>query len=170
MKIFLLGEGGIGTAIKESLSDHSVVKITEEGDGDWLVMAHGFIGEVQVAETFAVNTITSIQLTESMLPRLNKGVIYISSTSGIRGNTKFPIYSASKAAINSYAATMARKHPDLQFYALCPGPTNTKMWRSLGLEGKAQEPIEVAKAVQRILNGEFKSGDIITVRNGEITV
>jgi hypothetical protein len=42
------------------------------------------------------------------------------------------------------------------------------MWRSLGLEGEAQHPSEVAKAVQRIMSGEFKSGDIITVRNGEV--
>lgn len=169
MKIFLTGQtGGIGTAIREYLKDYQLVHFPEEVD--WLIFAHGVIGEQNIEQTFGVNTMNCIMLTEKFLPYLKKGVIYISSTAGRRGNTKFPIYSASKAALNSYAETMARKHPELQFYALCPGPTNTAMWRKLELGGDAQEPVEVAKAVQAILDGGFKSGDIITVRDGKVTL
>lgn len=168
MKIYLTGEtGGIGLAIKEYFKDNNF-RPTEEID--WVIMAHGVLNEEKIRDTFEVNVEHCIYVTQELIPRLKKGIIYISSTAGIRGNTKLPIYSASKAALNSYAQTMARKHLDLQFYALCPGPTNTKMWQSLGLEGKAQDPSEVAKAVQRIMTGEFKSGDIITVRNGVVTV
>lgn len=169
MNIYLTGStGGIGSAIKEALGEHNFINDNKEID--WLIVAHGVIDEVQVLHHFTVNTVLPIQLTQSLFHRIRHGVIYISSTAGIRGNTQFPVYSAAKAAINSYAQTMAKKHLELQFYALCPGPTNTKMWRELKMNGKAQEPIEVAKAVKRILDGEFKSGDIITVRDGEVTV
>lgn len=169
MRIILTGEtGGIGSAIKEALKEHHFIVITQAID--WLIFAHGIMDETNVEETFGVNTILPISETEKYISQIKKGVIYISSTAGIRGNDKFPVYSASKAALNSYAQTMARKHPHIGFYALCPGPTDTKFWRSLGLDGKAQSPTEVANAVLRIMDDEFKSGDIITVRNGEVSV
>ena len=171
MKILLTrGTGGIGSAIKDSLQEHEFVSFFGTDPIDWVIFAHGVIDERVIIHTFDVNTIKCIRDTEAFLPRVFKGIIYISSTAGIRGNTKFPIYSASKAAINSYAETMSRTYPDVQFYALCPGPTDTKMWRSLSLPGEAQDPAEVAKAIKLIMDGHFKSGDIITIRNGEITV
>lgn len=169
MRIYLTGStGGIGSAIKEALRENDVSEYHEEMD--WLIFAHGIIDESDVGRTLTVNTIACISKTQDYLPHIKQGVIYISSTSGIHGNTKLPIYSASKAALNSYAETMARTYPEIQFYALCPGPTDTKMWHSLGLEGKPQKPEEVANAVVRIMNGEFKSGSIITVRDGIISV
>lgn len=169
MKILLMGAtGGIGSAIKESLKEHSFEDY--ENEIDWLIFAQGIINESSIEQTFEVNTNLCISLTKRLIRNIKRGVIYISSTSGIRGNTRFPIYSASKAAVNSYAQTMARSYADIQFYALCPGPTNTKMWQSLGLAGEAQEPSEVARAVKEIMDGKYKSGDIITVRDGIITV
>ncbi len=170
MKISLVGKtGGIGSAIYDSLKGHEFVENANQHP-DWLIFAQGVIDEEDVGGMFTVNTGLCIKLTQTFLPTLKQGVIYISSTAGIKGNTKFPVYSASKAALNSYVDTMARAHPELQFYALCPGPTDTKMWRSLGLEGEAQDPSEVAKAVKEIMDGKYKSGDVITVRNGKITI
>ncbi len=169
MRIYLTGAtGGIGSAIKKVLKEHDFVEFSQ--DIDWIIFAHGVLDEDNAAYMFDTNTLKCIEETQACLSRLKKGVVYISSTSGIRGNTKFPIYSASKVALNSYAQTMARKHPELQFYAICPGPTDTKMWRSLKLEGKAQDPSEVAKAVKACMDGQFKSGDIITVRDGVVSV
>lgn len=171
MKYYLTGyTGGIGSAIKIILQEHEFVGITKQKDIDWLIFAHGMLDEEKGRDTFRVNTSACIELTQKVLPYLRRGVIFISSTSGIKGNTRFPIYSASKAALNSYTETMARKHPELQFYAVCPAATNTKMWHSLGLEGTPQEPIKVAKAVKEIIDGKYKSGDIITVRDGKISV
>ncbi len=175
MKIILFGStGGIGSAIKDSLEGHELISAGRDAvpldSFDWVIFAQGSIEEHDIFETFLANTMVCIAYTESLIQKGSKGFIYISSTASIKGNTRFPIYSASKAALNSYTETMARKYPELQFYALCPGPTDTKMWRSLNLEGTAQDPSEVAKAVQRIMAGEFTSGDIINVRNGEVTV
>lgn len=169
MKTKLTGStGGIGSAIKQVLSEHEFVETTQ--DVDWLICAHGFIGEQDIEKNFVVNTILCIRLTNQVLPTLKQGVIYISSTAAMTANSRFPVYSASKAAVNIYAKAMAKAHPELQFYAICPGPTNTKMWRNLKLEGEAQEPSEVAAVVRNAMNGWYKSGAIITIRNGVVSV
>lgn len=168
MKYVLTGEtGGIGSAIKEALQGHTQVEGLKECD--WLILAHGIIREKDARKTLLVNTWKCIVLTEEYLPFLKKGVIYISSTAAFNGNGKFPVYSASKAALNIYSKSMAKAHPELGFYALCPGPTNTKLWRSLELGGNAQNPSEVARAVLDILIGNFVSGDTIVVREGVIS-
>ncbi len=172
MRIYLSGaHGGIGTAIREALDGHS---ITYHQPGsvtmapyDWLVCSHGFIGESDPVETFDVNTLLSIDLAQNLAP--SKGVIFISSTAGITGNSMFPIYAASKAALNCYVTSMAKKK-EVGYFAVCPGPTATKMWRNLELGGEAQPPDAVANVVRDIINGAFNSGDIITVRNGVVSV
>lgn len=167
MKYTITGfSGGIGSAIVASLAPELPTAGVQ--DIDWLICAHGFIGEENIEETFTANVMSCIKYTETFLPTLKQGVIYISSTAALGGNSKYPVYSASKAALNIYAKSMQKAHPALQFYALCPGPTNTKMWQSLGLSGTPQEPVEVAKAVQRIMAGEFKGHVVITVRNGKV--
>lgn len=159
--------GGIGSAIKEALKEHSFDELNNVID--WAIYAQGSIDESDVRDLFEANTLIPISLTQRLIPNIKKGVIFISSTAGITSNSMFPVYAASKAALNIYAQSMAKKHPELQFCSICPGPTDTKMWRSLNLPGKAQDPSEVAKAVRMAIEGAFQSGDIITVRNGEIS-
>lgn len=169
MKIILTGgTGGIGSAIRDQLENHDLTWVahadvdrSELEDVDWLICAHGVLNENDILGTFMANTITSIYLAEHMQ---QGSVIFISSTAAINGNSGYPVYAASKAALNTYCKSKSN------CYALCPGPTDTAMWRKLGLPGKAQDPKEVAKAVQMIIDGEFHPGHIITVRNGEITL
>ena len=169
MKILLTGAtGGIGLAIKERLKQHkltclahtNIVGIKQWEEFDWMITAHGIINEEDAKETFFVNTLANIKLTKNIKA---KNVIFISSTAGIKGNDKYPVYSASKAALNMYAKLKG-------YYVICPGATDTPGWRKLGItDVEPQSPDEVAKAVERIMNGEFNSGDIITVRNGIIS-
>lgn len=171
MKILLTGAtGGMGSAIKEALKEHEVIEVSRKQrknlEGDWLICAHGVLDEKRLLPTFLVNAVWPITLTNNS--KISQGIIYISSTAALGGNSKYPVYSASKAALNIYAKSMQKAHPALQFYALCPGPTKTKMWDKLGLSGTPQEPVEVAKAVQRIMAGEFKGHVVITVRNGKV--
>lgn len=167
MKILLTGAtGGIGLAIKERLKKHKLVCVAHadvetKEKFDWLICAHGIVLEDDVLETFMVNTISNIYLAQEIKA---KNILFISSTAGIKGNTKYPIYSASKAALNTYCKSIKN------CIALCPGATDTPGWRKLKItDVKPQSPTEVAKAVERIIKGEFKSGDIITVRNGVVS-
>lgn len=179
MKILLTGAtGGIGSAIKESLKEHEITNLSKEESVtfplghkfDWVIFAHGALNEENAGSTFFANVVSCIEITQNIRPHLSQGVIYISSTAALTANSRFPIYSASKAALNTYAKAMSKAHPELQFYAVCPGPTDTKMWRSLGLEGKAQAPSEVARVVELITKGQFRSGDIITIRDSAISI
>ncbi len=167
MKILLTGaNSGIGSAIKESLKDHDVVcvnhpEIDTSDEFDWLICAHGIINEQSAIETFLANVISNIKLTQKVK---SKNIIFISSTAGINGNSGYPIYAASKGALITYCKSISN------CYALCPGPTDTLGWRKLKITDRVpQHPDEVAKAVEKIMAGEFKSGDIITVRDGIIS-
>jgi len=167
-KILLTGAtGGIGSAIKNRLKNHELTcvarpnfAINTDGEFDWLICAHGIIDENNVLETFKANVISNIILIKTIKA---KKIIFISSTAAFKGNGLFPVYSASKAALNMYAQILARER---ECYVIAPGPTDTEMWRKLGLEGQAQDPDEVAKVVQLVINGEFKNGQLITIRNG----
>lgn len=168
MKILLTGKnGGISSSIKERLKDHKIVwvdkaDIETDEEFDWLICAHGILNEEHIVETFLANTISNIHLAQTIN---TKNIIFISSTAGINGNDKYPIYSASKAALNMYCKAIADK---VNCYALCPGPTDTPLIAHLDI--KKQSPVEVAKAVERIMEGKYESGDIITIRDGQISV
>jgi len=162
MEIILTGAtGGIGSAIKKRLKGHKLTcvahaDIETKQEFDWLICAHGVLNEEDVWETFHANVIDNIYLAQDIKVR---NVIFISSTSGIKGNDKYPVYSASKAALNMYAKLKG-------YYVVCPGATDTPMFKKLGITDiKPQSPDEVAKIVERIVNGEIKE-KLITIRNG----
>ncbi len=191
MKILLTATtGGIGSAIKKMLENsgheltivnHADVDLASSEEifalarslkdrtFDWFIFAHGLIDEKNIESTFKVNTLSNIYLTESLFKTLalHGGVIFTSSTAGITGNGKYPVYAASKGAVNIYVKSMARAFPSYYFFSVCPGPTETQMLRDLKLDIKGQSADVVARAVKAIMNGMYQSGDIITVKNGQ---
>lgn len=170
MKILLTGaSGGIGSAIREALKEHTFVA-QGEPEIDWIIYAHGVLDERHPAYMMNVNALTPMTDTLHHLPSLKQGVIYISSTAALKPTPDFPVYAASKAALNSYAQSMAKAHPELQFYAICPGPTDTKMWRSLNLEGTPQPPEAVANLVKEIVEGKWKGYDTLEIRDSQVKI
>ena len=160
-------------------------KIASEGTiFDWLVFAHGFIDaetnfEQQTLSnielTFQLNTFSVIYLTQLFLKhlKLGGGIVFIASTAGIYGNGALPVYSASKAAVNTFAQALARSDSGHTFYSICPGPTETAMWHKIGGEsGRAQDPSVVANLAAQLVskNSPYKSGDVIVVRDEKISV
>jgi len=141
-----------------------------------LIASHGYIDtstdiETQspeaIEETFKVNIISLFYLTQVFLKRISMGMVFISSTSGIQANGKVAAYSASKAAVNSLSVALARNRSDKTFISVCPGPTAGQMREKIGAKG-GQSPREVAVLVSQILQSDtYKSGDIVTVRDGK---
>ncbi|HYF12704.1 MAG TPA: SDR family oxidoreductase [Candidatus Paceibacterota bacterium] len=167
-------------------SYEGVKKIDEKVDNerlDWLVCAHGFIDfetdflkqtPENIKTTFDINTLSLFYLAQMALPRLNPGggMIFISSTAGLAANGRYSAYSASKAAVNALAQALARNQPDFTFISVCPGPTNTPMRENLAHDAaKQQSPAAVAEVIKNIIEGQgdYKSGDIIVVKNGEVS-
>lgn len=158
-------------------------KISDDGlRFDWLVLAHGFIDPEtdferqtykNIDRTFAVNTLSNIYLTKLFLKhvRVGGGIIFISSTAGLYGNSIFPVYAASKGAINTFVKALTHGYKNHSFYSVCPGPTETAMWQKIrGTRNDAQSPLAVAKVIEDILHGVYTRGDIIIVRNGEVSL
>lgn len=143
---------------------------------DWIVTAHGYIDpetnlEKELPENlekmFRVNSLSLLYLAQAFISNIS-GAVFISSTAGISANGNFAGYSASKAAANSLAQAFARNRATQTFISVCPGPTAGKMRASIGATG-GQDPHEIAKVVKEIIDGkgDFKSGDILSVRDGK---
>jgi len=149
---------------------------------DWIVHSSGYIDIKEtfsskistplIQNTFAVNTFSPIYLTQQFLKHIKRdgGVIYISSTAGIHGNDKFPIYSASKGALNNYSEALAKylAAKKISSIVVCPGPTNTPMREKVAHDASDQQsPYTIASVIQKIIGRKsvYKNGDIIIVRN-----
>jgi short-subunit dehydrogenase len=159
-------------------------KVSKMSTFDWIVFSHGYVDaeknfllqkSEEIEKTFAINILSVIRLTQLLLPHLspNGGIIFVSSVAALTANGFTAVYSASKAAVNTFAQALAHNRSDLQFYSLCPGPTATAMFEKLqGDMSRAQSPDAVAHVVAEIVSGasDYKSGDIIVIRNGEARI
>lgn len=153
---------------------------------DWVVHAAGSINPHEsstpvtreaVESAFSVNATAPILLHELLTPHLRSGggSVFIASTAGLWGNAHFPLYSASKSALITFARSVAQQYEDgrLSSLVLCPGPTNTAM-RSLVADDShtKQSPAFVASIVSSFILGvtDYKNGDVIVVRDGKATL
>lgn len=160
------------------------LRVVKKTPLDWLVFAHGFISAEtelekqnpeEIKTTFDLNILSVIYLTQLLLPHLRPGggIVFISSVAGLHPNGRYAAYSASKAAVNAFSQALARNKPAYTFYSVCPGPTNTRMREKIATDAKtSQPPVVVAGLIATLISGasDYKSGDIIVVRDGKISV
>lgn len=151
---------------------------------DWLVMSHGFVDDETVlenqkpediAKTFQLNILSVIYLCQLLVRHMNNGsgVITVSSTAGLTANGRYAAYSASKAAANNFMQALARNRPGLSFFAVCAGPTKTAMLEKIGGNlATAQDASVVGEALLRMIAGytDNKSGDVVVIRDGQVTL
>lgn len=151
---------------------------------DWLLFAHGYIDSEtllekqrpeEIATTFQVNVLSVIYLCQLFLKHMRNGggVICVSSTAGLAANGNYAAYSASKAAVNNFMQALARNRPALTFLTVCAGPTRTDMLEKIGgdLAG-GQDVSAVTEVILQLMArpADYKSGDIIVVRDGQVTL
>lgn len=139
--------------------------------------------------TFAVNVTGTMLTVQKALPLLNEGasVILNASTAADNGTASFGAYSASKAAIRSFARTWAGelKGRGIRVNAISPGPIDTNGIEELvGADnaaafkahegarlaiGRIGQPEEVAAAVAFLASGDssFMLGANLYVDGGE---
>lgn len=170
------------TQADTDLSDPIAVQKLKKRVGaiDWIVCAHGFIDTETVLEkqtieaiekTFSINAVSLFLLAREFLNTIPQGggVIALSSSAGIAPNGRFAAYSASKAAVNAFVQALACNRQDLHFYAVAPGPTNTAMRERVAHDAAhMQSPDVIATLVCELIvgNPEYKSGDVILVKDG----
>lgn len=147
---------------------------------DWIIFSAGYItpleeqGLLSLAEinkTFSVNTISAIEITARLESIISNpgGVLFISSTAGLWGNSKFPMYSSSKAAITNFGKSLAKRwEPSKRAIIICPGPTNTHMRERIAQDASLHQDVSVvADTVQRVMYDadSYPTGSIIEIRN-----
>jgi len=175
------------TPIQVDLEDikatQAIIEFIKKTHGriSWLINNAGYISKNEsesVSEvfrkTFYINTRASILMSFGILPAIeeNGGVINISSTASIWGNTSYPVYSASKAALNIFGVSMAKKMigTTIKIITICPGPTNTQMRENFfGDASHHQDPEVVASLIADIIKGttSYSNGDVVIIKDGQ---
>ena len=148
---------------------YSVVK-KEKGKIDVLFASAGFgefgkIGEIteeQVDKTFGLNVRGTLFTVQKALPLIVDGgsIILNGSIAGVKGFPAFSVYSASKAAVRSFARTwlVDLKDRKIRINVISPGTIDTPALDPLGPDAKAMfaslvprgeigRPEEIATAV-----------------------
>ncbi|GJF27661.1 hypothetical protein KNE206_03610 [Kitasatospora sp. NE20-6] len=81
-------------------------------------------------ETFEVNVLAPIALTQLLLPQLRArrgAVLAVSSDAAVEAYAGWGGYGASKAALDHAAAVLAAEEPDLAVWSVDPGDMRTRM-------------------------------------------
>lgn len=142
------------------ISNAGVFGPKNEDTTDFLQRIHGqLLGNLDYAafvDTFRINTLAPLRLTEALLPNVEQGelkkIVYISSSAGsIAGGLAFPapvmplIYTTTKAALNKAMTTASKALKDRQVtvVSICPGHVKTDF-------GGPDAAVEVADSVSGI--------------------
>ena len=132
------------------------------------------------------NLYTAVYTTKEVLPHMIKQkwgrVINIASTSGVRGSSNAPHYSAAKGALISLTKALAKAYGkyNITFNAIAPGPTDTELlrrWfsedelkeiRSRNPLGKLGKPEDIGELAVAIAANDHLNGQVIVVSGGDI--
>jgi NAD(P)-dependent dehydrogenase (short-subunit alcohol dehydrogenase family) len=153
----------------------------------------GEISEAHFDKTFNVNVKGLLFTVQKALPLLQDGgsIILTASTTSIKGAPAFSVYSATNAAIRSFARcwTLDLQARQIRVNAISPGPTNTPGLSGLGQTeeqskqfltsqaaavplGRLGDPDEIAKAVVFLASDDssFITGIELFVDGGQAQI
>ena len=118
----------------------------------------GAITEEHFDRTFDTNVKGVLFTVQKALPLLKDGgaVVLNASTTSISGTPAFSVYSASKAAVRSFARNwiLDLKDRRIRVNAVSPGPTDTAGWDEL-FGGREQ-----AEETKKVLAGQIPAGRV----------
>lgn len=151
--------------------------------------ALGEITEAQFDETFRSNVKGTLFTVQKALPLMREGgsIILTGSTAAVTGTPAFSVYSASKAAIHSFARNwiLDLKGRGIRVNVLAPGATSTPGWHELAASeavhaamvaavaaetplGRLADPDETAAAALFLASADssFVTGSVLFVDGG----
>ncbi len=175
-------------AIIRKEKGHLDILFANAGFGTYVPI--GQITEEDYDSTFNLNVKAVLFTVQKALPIFKDGgsIIINASTAGSKGNPAFSLYSATKAAVRSFARTWAMDLKDrkIRVNAVSPGPINTpahdravgetrdsqelrKLFADIIPMGRMGEPEEVASAVSFLASDEssFITGTELFVDGGQ---
>ena len=123
---------GLYAAVQQNHTQIDVV-FANAGGGEFAPL--GAITEEQFDRTFDTNVKGVLFTVQKALPLLRDGgaVVLNASTTSVSGTPSFSVYSASKAAVRSFARNwiLDLKDRRIRVNAVSPGPTDTAGWDDL---------------------------------------
>ncbi|QFG23311.1 SDR family oxidoreductase [Actinomadura sp. WMMB 499] len=115
-----------------------------------------------LAETYAVNVLAPLALTQAVLPALRKrggAILNITSDAAVENYPTWGGYGSSKAALEQLSNVLAAEEPGLAVWWADPGEMRTDMLRAAGEDADAAPPPEeAAAALRRLVDGRPPSG------------
>jgi NAD(P)-dependent dehydrogenase (short-subunit alcohol dehydrogenase family) len=171
--------------------DHIDILFANAGGGEFAPL--GAISEEHLEKTFDTNVKGTVFTVQKALPLLRDGgsIILTGSTAGTVGNPAFSVYSATKAALRSFARNwmLDLKDRHIRINTLSPGPIRTPglhglakteeesraMFAQLAASvpmGRLGEPDEVAKAAVFLASDDssFINGIELFVDGGQAQI
>ena len=133
----------------------------------------------ELLDTFEVNVLGPIALTQLLLPQLRENagaVLNISSDAAVEPYAGWGGYGASKAALDHASAILALEEPGLRVWAVDPGDLRTQMHQDAFPGEDISElplPETVVPALLRLLaerrlSGRYQASDLLTVTSAAV--
>ncbi|TDD06367.1 SDR family oxidoreductase [Saccharopolyspora terrae] len=189
------------TAVVDVTNPAQVAAAAEEVRGAWgrvdfLVNSAGIfvlgsLADVEAADVrrlFDINVTGTTLVTQALLPDLIEvrgAVVNLSSTVALKASVSNAHYAASKAAVAQLTRCWALELAPhgVRVNAIAPGPTNTPLFATAGMDsaatetflaqrastiplGRTGEPAEVAKWITRFIDDEWVTGHVLPVDGG----
>ncbi|MEB3371741.1 SDR family NAD(P)-dependent oxidoreductase [Saccharopolyspora mangrovi] len=151
----------------------------------------GSLADVEATDVrrlFDINVTGTTLVTQSLLPDLiaaRGAVVNLSSTVALKASVSNAHYAASKAAVAQLTRCWALELAPhgVRVNAVAPGPTNTPLFATAGMDsatteaflaqrastiplGRTGEPVEVARWITRFIDDEWITGHVLPVDGG----
>jgi NAD(P)-dependent dehydrogenase (short-subunit alcohol dehydrogenase family) len=179
MRVLILGYGGIGQGIWDSLTGWDKDGLTKEGCDvrevieidsavsyyapDWIVNCAG-VDTDDLEETIYTNLIGTINVA-SVAKAFKLPSIHIGSVAGLYGKPGHLAYSASKAGVISVVQSLGFDQP---IWAISPGRVDTPMREAHypdDTPGSRLDPVQVGEVARDIIvEGRYASGTNVVIR------
>ena len=123
-----------------------------------------------IQDYFGVNFTSMVVLTTRFLSAFSTGHRYVVNISSLLSTVQAPgflLYSASRAARNSFMGTLGAEMPDVRQLTYTPGPCDTDMYRSIPKElskfpHKVLTPQQsIQKLVGLLKTDQFENGSVV---------
>ena len=142
--------------VADAVSTYGTVDVVIPNAGAAKVVPFTESDPAAIAEQFNLNFVAATETVRKLLPHIKSGgsVIFITTFLTTVGFPGLAIYNSSKAALKSFAQTLAAELAPrgIRVNSLAPGPIATPLW------GKAGLPEDVLASVAETLNKRLMTG------------
>lgn len=163
------------------------VLVNNAGTVDPVSLSDGLFDAAAIERAFTLNVVSAMVLSAAFLrsapTQADRRIVNISSGAGRKPTRGWPVYCATKAALDHYTRVLAEEHPDLRVSALAPGVVDTAMqahirdsnrdhfpeldrFLQLHEHGQLADPVTVARKILHLVASDAFGHELLAdIRN-----